>query len=78
MQITKAFSGNVKVGDVVDVLQREGKWQDRYISQCSLTPMPKGDEWVIRLKRSNSDKFEGYRCVSGPLGRYPTKKCLRK
>lgn len=73
MQITKVLSGDAKVGDVVDVLQREGKWQDRFISQCSLTPMQKGDEWVFCLKRTNSDKFEGYWCVSGSWGRYPTK-----
>ena len=73
MQITKVLSGNAKVGDVVNVLQREGRWEDRYITHSALTPMQKGDEWVFCLGRSNSDKYDGYWCVSESWGRYPTK-----
>ncbi len=72
MQITKVLSGNAKVGDVVNVLQSEGIWEDRFISHSALTPMQKDDEWVFCLCRSNSENYDGYWCVADSLGRYPT------
>lgn len=73
LQITKVLLGDAKVGDVVNVLQREGIWEDRYISHSALTPMQKGDEWVFCLCRSDSENYDGYWCVADSLGRYPTK-----
>lgn len=55
MKITRVLSdnaGDAKVGDVLNVLQREGIWEDRFFSLCPLTPMQKGDEWVFCLSRS--------------------------
>lgn len=73
MKITKVLSGGTKVGDVVNVVQREGVFMDRFISQSPLTPMQKGDEWIFCLKRTKSENYDGYLCVGGASGRYPAK-----
>ena len=74
MKVTKVLSGDINVGDVVNVLQREGIWEDRFITDSALTPMQKGDEWVFCLKHSTeSDHAEGYWCFGDSYGRYPTK-----
>lgn len=74
MKITRVLSGDAKVGDVVNVLQREGIWKDRFVSFSHLTPMQKGDEWVFCLRRSDpeSEHCEGYWCIGVKSGRYPT------
>lgn len=73
MKITRVLSGDAKVGDVVNVLQNEGIWEDRFFSLCPLTPMQNGDEWVFCLSRSyiEYEQCDGYWCL-GPIGRYPT------
>lgn len=75
MKITKVLSdnsGNAKVGDVVNVLQWEGIWEDRFITTSALTPMLKGDEWVFCLSYTKTENYEGYVCEGGCAGRYPT------
>ena len=72
MKVTKVLSGDAKVGDVINVVQEEGIWEDRFISHSPLTPMQKGDEWIFCLRRSESKHYEGYLCVAGSWGRYPT------
>ncbi len=73
MKITKVLSGDAKVGDVVDVFQKEGIYNDTFISDSELTPMQNGDEWLFCLSRSSEERLpDGYWCVSDYKGRYPT------
>lgn len=73
MKITKVYSGDAKVGDIINVLQEEGIHNDRFIAHTMLTPMQKGDEWVFCLGHSRSENYDGYWCVADHKGRYPSK-----
>lgn len=75
MKITKVLYGNAKEGDVLNIVQREGIWEDKFVSRSPLTPMQKGDEWIFCLKHT-TEKYDhcedSFKCVAGSWGRYPT------
>lgn len=74
MKITKVLAGDANVGDVVNVLQKEGVDDDQFITDSPLTPMQKGDEWLFCLRLNTDERVgDGYWCVGDERGRYPTK-----
>ncbi len=73
MKITRVLSGDAQVGDVINVLQKESISDDRIITRTELTPMQMGDEWLFCLKHSSEKYGDGWWCVGGSRGRYPTK-----
>lgn len=73
MKITKVLSGDAKAGDIIDVHQREGLYEGKFITLSPLTPMQKGDEWIFCLSYSHKENYKGYWCIGGSYGRYPTK-----
>lgn len=72
MKITKVLAGDADIGDVVNVFQKSGIYNDKFITSSKLTPMQNGDEWVFCLWQNSDERIpEGYWCVSDNKGRYP-------
>ncbi|MBD5103544.1 MAG: hypothetical protein HDT47_01620 [Ruminococcaceae bacterium] len=70
IEVTKAFKGDVDVGDTLQVAQEYAIVEDRLVTDSSLTPMMKGDTWLFFLNKGNRDFCF---CTSDSDGRYPVK-----
>ncbi len=73
MKITRVLAGSARVGDVINVFQNEWYSDGRFLTDSKLTPMQMGDEWLFCLKHAFDEYGDGWWCVGGSKGRYPTK-----
>jgi hypothetical protein len=72
LQITEVFKGNAEIGDVIPIVQQYAFDQERqaYISfDDGMTPMNKGDSWILFLRYDNF--AEAYTPAGFSDGRYP-------